>query len=463
MSYQDGWIVFDSDINKLLESTKGNGVIQGWSVSEQVPAAMGVTVSAGKGFINGTYRETSTSTDVTLSAADPTYPRKDIVIVNSAGTITAITGTAEAASPSGETGPSTSLPKPSDIPSGAIILAEVWVGAGVTAINDMNITDRRVIVKSPHGIYRMRTVFWSGSISAGGTVNVLNVTGKGKLIGAWMHVYAGGVRATRYEITIDGTDIVNYLPEDIGAATNPLIHMDHIDGTDVYEIADRLGLAPHPTQSPTGLYGGQLNDTTNNIYDYWVFNFPVEERARQPFCPWMDHYYNSSLSIDIGNPSGSAESVDVQIIYAEEVIPPQRPKYFHEYWVARVVSITAGGSQTFGEEITGAGVLDTMRIMAKNSADVKTLSSFEIYKDGEATAVYTATMDRPFIGFIGEYQNVFLGEYWSFYDQDVSPYRREFKLPVQIPFSDGITMKFINGDAANAAEVYIVFHIRRWI
>jgi len=143
MNYQDGWILFDNDLNAFL-NRNDYGVISGLSVSEQSTPSMGVTVSAGKCVIGGKIYSFS-STNVSLDAADSTNPRKDIIIVNSSGVITKVTGTPEAASPSGETGPETSSPKPPDIPSGALILAEVWVAAGASAIYNADITDRRIL------------------------------------------------------------------------------------------------------------------------------------------------------------------------------------------------------------------------------------------------------------------------------------------------------------------------------
>jgi len=143
MSYQDGWIVFDSDLNKLLQTAKATCVLSGLSVSAK--SGMTVTVASGLALIDGAAVYLEADTDVTLSAADATYPRKDIIVIDNEGTVSAITGTAESASPSGETGPRTSRPKPPDIPDGSILLAEIWVAAGVTSITSADITDRRVV------------------------------------------------------------------------------------------------------------------------------------------------------------------------------------------------------------------------------------------------------------------------------------------------------------------------------
>jgi len=149
LSYQDGWVLFDTDLNKILLSLSNSAVTSGWTVSEQTPVGMGVTVAAGKGIVNGMYRTTTASTNVELSPADPTNPRKDLIIINASGTITKVDGTPEAVEPTGETGPRTSKPRPPNLPTGALLLAEVWVAAAVTAIYNLDITDRRVIFDLP--------------------------------------------------------------------------------------------------------------------------------------------------------------------------------------------------------------------------------------------------------------------------------------------------------------------------
>jgi hypothetical protein len=96
--------------------------------------------------VGGYYRKTTTTTTVTLDPADSYNPRKDIIIVDSNGTITKVTGTPEPADPPDQTGVKTRRPKPPSIPANSIILAEIWVPAGATQITDTNITDRRVFI-----------------------------------------------------------------------------------------------------------------------------------------------------------------------------------------------------------------------------------------------------------------------------------------------------------------------------
>lgn len=143
----DGQYVFDNLINAILHALQQNAVISGMAVTERSEGAnMSVDVAAGVYRASGTKVTKGSKTNVAIAAADATNPRKDIIVADSAGNITAVTGTPEAADPSNLTGPETLAPKPEDIPTGKIILAEVWVGAGVTQVNTADVTDRRVVI-----------------------------------------------------------------------------------------------------------------------------------------------------------------------------------------------------------------------------------------------------------------------------------------------------------------------------
>lgn len=141
----DGWYQTDNDINSVIDGVAGNGVITGLTQAEDSPADMSVVVAAGTYVANGTV-VTIAEADVTIEAADGSNPRKDIIIGDSAGTLSVVKGTAATAVPSGQTGPNTSTPVPGNITANKIIICEVWVGTGVTTILDANITDRRILI-----------------------------------------------------------------------------------------------------------------------------------------------------------------------------------------------------------------------------------------------------------------------------------------------------------------------------
>jgi len=129
--------------NELVKAIGGDGVISGLEVT--AAGGMDLNVSAGEAIIGGT-RVSFSATTVTISAADPLYPRKDIVVAKSDGTIEVVQGTPDSPLPGDRTGVFTVTPRPPDPPSNSIVLAEIWVPAGATEITSGDITDRRIFV-----------------------------------------------------------------------------------------------------------------------------------------------------------------------------------------------------------------------------------------------------------------------------------------------------------------------------
>lgn len=150
MSYNDKETIFDTDFSNFLEGQKGNAVITGFACTPST-GNMKIDVSAGQAIVNGTTVHTVATTEVLISDGDASHPRKDIVIINSAGTITKVEGTPEAALPASKTRFQTARPKPPDKPTGSIVLAQVWVAtgkSGETFVSD-DVADRRVSIPSP--------------------------------------------------------------------------------------------------------------------------------------------------------------------------------------------------------------------------------------------------------------------------------------------------------------------------
>ena len=142
-------------------------------VTQSGTPAMSVSVAAGKAIVLGS--ETANqgqygvwndaAKTVTISAADGTNPRRDIIVARirdsaySGGsdtfTIEAITGT-PAASPADPT-----------IPANCLQLARVAVAAGASSIVDANITDLRVFVHTPPSVMARRLSDFSVPDSSG--------------------------------------------------------------------------------------------------------------------------------------------------------------------------------------------------------------------------------------------------------------------------------------------------------
>ena len=120
----------------------GNGVYAAPSDGLQVVAAtgMGITIKAGKGFINGYFYQLTVDLSKTLSVADGLYSRIDRVVLRwSLLERRMYVHVLEGTPSSTPTAPDLSR----DVETYEIALADVLVGQGVTEIVQSNITDRR--------------------------------------------------------------------------------------------------------------------------------------------------------------------------------------------------------------------------------------------------------------------------------------------------------------------------------
>lgn len=125
------------DIDILVAGLNGNGVVAGCAVAAQGVPDM--TCAVASGTIRNADGTTATvvAGNVTITAADATNPRFDLVVVSSAGVKSVVTGTASAS------------PVFPTIPAASVVLASVYVPAGGTAIVQGQITDKRVMVGRP--------------------------------------------------------------------------------------------------------------------------------------------------------------------------------------------------------------------------------------------------------------------------------------------------------------------------
>ena len=127
-------IWMQTDINALVAGIGADGVLTGCTVTAQGSPDMTLAVAAGEVLVSGT-KALVTAGNVTITTADATNPRIDLVVVNSSGTKSVTAGTAAAS------------PKAPDIPASSVLLAMVYVPAGDTAIQSNQITDKRVVVR----------------------------------------------------------------------------------------------------------------------------------------------------------------------------------------------------------------------------------------------------------------------------------------------------------------------------
>lgn len=126
--------LYQTDIDALAAGSQGTGVESGCAVTAQGSPDMTLAVASGVVRVAGV-AATVSSGNVTVTAANATNPRFDLVVASNTGVKSVIAGTAAAA------------PIPPTLPSTSVLLATVWVPANDTAINSNQIVDKRVMVK----------------------------------------------------------------------------------------------------------------------------------------------------------------------------------------------------------------------------------------------------------------------------------------------------------------------------
>lgn len=126
-------------LNNLLMGIKGWGVTSGLGVTERDAGPnLSVDVGIGNTIINATAVTKAATTNVVITAADASFERFDLVVINSSGTVSVIAGTAAA----------TAFANDYDLEANnAILLAEVSVPATDTTISDSQITDKRAFIE----------------------------------------------------------------------------------------------------------------------------------------------------------------------------------------------------------------------------------------------------------------------------------------------------------------------------
>lgn len=136
------------DLNQLANIISGNYVVSGCSPSDGTNA-MEVDIASGEVYLDGSSISVSTQT-VTLTSSN-SDPRKDVIYIDSSGTANVVDGTAAPAEPSAESRFSTYHPSPPDLVSTTgVLIAEIWVGGGVSDIGSSDIRDRTQGASNSH-------------------------------------------------------------------------------------------------------------------------------------------------------------------------------------------------------------------------------------------------------------------------------------------------------------------------
>lgn len=132
------------DPNQLMSLVQGNSVVSGLTPSYS-GTGTDIDVASGTALVNGS-EISVTATTITISNGDANNPRKDLLTVDSTGTVKVYEGTPEPAVPNGQNKFKTARPSPEDLNDrDEVALAEIWVPTGATSLQASYVRDRRVI------------------------------------------------------------------------------------------------------------------------------------------------------------------------------------------------------------------------------------------------------------------------------------------------------------------------------
>ena len=149
MNYLTNDVVEHSEMNNIYKSCKRDGVTNGLEVTQDSPLDMSVNVSAGSCFIGGIEQKETGITNITITAANATNPRKDIIVYDDSDN-----------NPIVVTGLAATIPVIPNLSDDQILLAIINVIANETEITNSEIKDRSCWIRSlPTGLI----VMWSGS------------------------------------------------------------------------------------------------------------------------------------------------------------------------------------------------------------------------------------------------------------------------------------------------------------
>jgi hypothetical protein len=159
-------ILFQEDLEVLVAGIAGEDCVLSGLV---VTGGADMTPAVAKGAVlSNRVMFAVAAADVTITAADGTNPRIDLIVVTSAGALAVRAGTAAAA------------PKPPARTANDVVIAQVYVPASDTAIATTQIKDRRVFPQYPITIYKHTTDETTNNTAA--VIEILNKAASGVTI-----------------------------------------------------------------------------------------------------------------------------------------------------------------------------------------------------------------------------------------------------------------------------------------
>lgn len=127
------------DFQAIVNADAGTGLVSGCAVTQNGGGAMSVSVALGVVAVAGAEVSVAAGT-ATITAANGSNPRLDLVVVSSAGVISVTAGTAAAS------------PVFPALTASQVLLAAVYVGTGVTSILTADIQGKAITVPPALGL-----------------------------------------------------------------------------------------------------------------------------------------------------------------------------------------------------------------------------------------------------------------------------------------------------------------------
>lgn len=155
LQYTTGHGASALDQQQERDRLDGYAVVSGYGISPgtglEVDVASGTALFGVDGNGDANAVSSGTTQNVALASADSSNPRKDVIYVQSDGTVTKETGVARSELPTDATRFNTYKPEPYSMHDiEGVVLAEVWVGAGETSLSTNDIRDRRMSATATH-------------------------------------------------------------------------------------------------------------------------------------------------------------------------------------------------------------------------------------------------------------------------------------------------------------------------
>lgn len=176
------------DFEVIASAWNGTGIQFGCVVSVHSGGAA-IDISAGRAMIAGVGFAVAAQTNIAITSGDASNVREDLVIVNSAGTASIVTGTAgaQACFPA--------ITKDADGNLARVVLSAIHVPATATTITSSNLTDKRMVMQNVP-----MTSGWSQEINAWTrTAGASNTKSTFTMVGDFTGRYKRGVGVRWYE------------------------------------------------------------------------------------------------------------------------------------------------------------------------------------------------------------------------------------------------------------------------